>query len=156
MPRHHVISWYYYFIRQDQDIAPTTHCYEGHIERKILITWDHRLTSVFLGRALVTEEELGKTISWPWHSFQLGPLAILLLFRVWFPSVPHAVVLCNDSRTTVTTYRDGLERMDSGEGSEWERGNQNRGQWRGKESKPEPEPKTLRIRLRGKKKQKNR
>lgn len=150
MPQHHVISWHYYFTRQDQIIAQTTHCYKGQKESEISIKWAHSLTSVFLGHALVTEEELSKKISWPWHSFQLGPLAIVLLFRVWFPSVPHAVTLCNDSRTTVTTQRDVLDRMDSGEDLEWERGNQNRGQWRGKESKPEPEPKKFKIRWRGK------
>lgn len=107
MPQHHVISWhyYYYFICPDQYIAQSTRCVTEHKECEISIKWDHPRTSVFLGCALVTEEELGKKISWPWHSFQLGPLAILLLFRVWFPSDPHAVVLCNDSKTTVTTHR---------------------------------------------------
>lgn len=47
--------------------------------------------------------------------------------------------------------KDGLDRMDSGEDSEWERGNRNRGQWRGKGSEPDTKTKKLKIQLRGKK-----
>lgn len=145
MPQYHAISWHYYFTSQNLDIVQTSHCCKGHKECEISTNWDHPLTSVFLGRALVIEEELGKKISWPWHSFQLGPLAMLLL-RVWFPSLPHAVVLCNDSTTTVTTQQrqfgqDGLWRGLAMR----KRKSEQRSVMREKKSKPDTKPKKLKI-----------